>query len=68
MSKLNSERVYLYTGATGYSSVFTGELNQCSKHYFFAIAQSSGSMNISSDELFQKLKNLVISTAEEPRH
>ena len=67
MSKLNKEHVYLITTEGQLYSTYTGYVNDCSKISLFAISKSVGSMNISSDELFQKLKNLVISNAEDSR-
>ena len=60
MSKINSDHVYLMTNINHYYSNYTGYTNGCSNHSLFAIKKSAGSMNISSDELFQKLKNLII--------
>ena len=63
MQKLDSTRIYVGANICHHSK-FNGLREELSKCRIFGLAPSTGAMNITSDELFQKTKELVLTTAE----
>ena len=63
MKKLDSTRIYIGTDLCNHSS-YWGKKEQLSKYKLFALTPSTGAMNITNDELFQKMKEFVLMTAD----
>ena len=60
--KMNPEKIYIATDLCWHSA-FKGYIAQLQKYRIFGFNSSSGSMTITNDEFFQKMKGTVITTS-----